>query len=283
MQTTTHEGLTFEDPIIENEEQNKETTETKVEEVKEEPKQDDKVAKQPERFDGESDTQYSLRLQLFNAGLAKSQAETEEEKSLIAERMKDIRKQMYTRNQAPQKTNPTETTEQNNGSDELFQTEEEKKTAIENLRKLGFISQEEVERRIQEAVESINSKQEKLSHEAAIREQQQGIKDFYSQRPDIASNQESRKVLEQTVLQKFNISPETSKKELIEAMDMVANYLFPHSKRSEVAQKAQAKVDILNVDGGNFSSSKGNSIEDDTAKLLKESGWTDDDLKKFTS
>ena len=193
MSTTEHEGLTFEDPIIETQEQ-------KPEEVKEpEPVNEDKVARQPVRYEGETDTQYSLRLQLFNAGLAKSQAETEEEKSLINDHIKEIRSKLHS------KPTHTETTKQE-VTEELFQSEEEKRNAVENLRKLGFVSQEEVEKRIQDAVENIKKEQNLSRYESNIRQQQEAIKGFYASRPDIASNPEIKRVIENTVITKFKIT-----------------------------------------------------------------------------
>lgn len=272
MSTTTHEGLEFEDPIIEPTEQTQDTTETENKETPEAPKED-KVARQPTRYEGESDTQYSLRVQLFNAGLAKSQAETDEEKSLINERIKEIRSQMYPKN------NPTETTKQEVTDTELFQTEEEKKAAIENLRKLGFVSQEEVQKQIQEVVESVRKEQMLSKHEANVRSQQEGIKEFYSNRPDIASNPEAKQIVEKTVLRLFNITPDTSKEEIMQALEMSASYLFPNN-RSQVAQKAQEKIALMNISGSN--KSQPSTVSDDLTSTLKASGWSDEDIKNFS-
>lgn len=269
--------FSFEDPTTETTEQKQEPKEV-VEEKKEvvEPKTEStqKATQQPQRFEGESDTQYGLRLQLFTAGLAKADA-TDEEKSLITEQMKLIRKQLSSGK--PTETTPTET------QSGTIESEEEKKVIAENLRQLGYLNQEEVKKLLDEALGKVTQKQDAVLYEQRYKEQTEGIKEFYNRRPDIASNKESRSQLEQIVMEKFKITPDSTKDEILLAMEMVANFAFPRTDRSAVARETQEKIDVMNISGGNISSGQSYEVESDTIKTLKEAGWSDQDIKAFTS
>ena len=268
--------FSFEDPTTETTEQKQEPKEV-VEEKKEvelKTESTQKATQQPQRFEGESDTQYGLRLQLFTAGLAKADA-TDEEKSLITEQMKLIRKQLSS-------GKPTETTQTETQSGTI-ESEDEKKAIAENLRQLGYLNQEEVQKLLDEALGKVTQKQDAVIYEQRYKEQTEGIKEFYSRRPDIASNKESRSQLEQIVMEKFKITPDSTKDEILLAMEMVANFAFPRTDRSAVARETQEKIDVMNISGGNRSSGQSYAVEDDTIKTLKEAGWSDQDIKAFTS
>lgn len=277
-QTFNVADFSFEDPTTETPEQKQEPKEVVEEkkEVKEEPKQEStqRTTQQPQRFEGESDTQYGLRLQLFTAGLAKADA-SEEEKSLITEQMKSIRKQLSS-------GKPTETpkTETQSGT---IESEEEKKVIAENLRNLGYLNQDEVKKLLDEALGKVTQKQDAVLYEQRYKEQTEGIKEFYNRRPDIASSKESRSQLEQIVMDKFKITPDSTKDEILLAMEMVANFAFPRTDRSAVARETQEKIDVMNISGGNRSSGQSYEVESDTIKTLKEAGWSDQDIKAFTS
>lgn len=270
--------FSFEDPTTETPEQKQEPKEVVEEkkEVKEEPKQEStqRTTQQPQRFEGESDTQYGLRLQLFTAGLAKADA-SEEEKSLITEQMKSIRKQLSS-------GKPTETTKTETQSGTI-ESEEEKKVIAENLRNLGYLNQDEVKKLLDEALGKVTQKQDAVLYEQRYKEQTEGIKEFYNRRPDIASSKESRSQLEQIVMDKFKITPDSTKDEILLAMEMVANFAFPRTDRSAVARETQEKIDVMNISGGNRSSGQSYEVESDTIKTLKEAGWSDQDIKAFTS
>jgi len=150
-----------------------------------------------------------LRLQLFTAGLAKADA-TDEEKSLITEQMKLIRKQLSS-------GKPTETTKTETQVGTI-ESDEEKKVIAENLRQLGYLNQEEVKKLLDEALGKVTQKQDAVLYEQRYKEQTEGIKEFYSRRPDIASNKESRSQLEQIVMEKFKITPDSTKDEIILAV-----------------------------------------------------------------
>lgn len=270
--------FSFEDPTTESTEQKqepKEVLEEKKEDVVEKKTEStQKTTQQPQRFEGESDTQYGLRLQLFTAGLAKADA-TEEEKSLITEQMKLIRKQLS--NGKPTETTQTET------QVGTIESDEEKKVIAENLRQLGYLNQEEVKKLLDEALGKVTQKQDAVLYEQRYKEQTEGIKEFYSRRPDIASSKESRSQLEQIVMEKFKITPDSTKDEIILAMEMVANFAFPRTDRSAVARETQEKIDVMNISGGNRSSGQSYEVESETVKTLKEAGWSDQDIKAFAS
>lgn len=276
-QTFNVADFSFEDPTTETPEpktEPKEVVEEKKEVVEPKTESTQKATQQPQRFEGESDTQYGLRLQLFTAGLAKADA-TDEEKSLITEQMKLIRKQLS--NGKPTETTPTET------QSGTIESEEEKKTIAENLRQLGYLNQDEVKKLLDEALGKVTQKQDAVIYEQRYKEQTDGIKEFYNRRPDIASNKESRSQLEQIVMDKFKITPDSTKDEILLAMEMVANFAFPRTDRSAVARETQEKIDVMNISGGNRNSGQSYEVESDTIKTLKDAGWTDQDIKAFTS
>lgn len=276
-QTFNVADFSFEDPTTETPEpktEPKEVVEEKKEVVEPKTESTQKATQQPQRFEGESDTQYGLRLQLFTAGLAKADA-TDEEKSLITEQMKLIRKQLS--NGKPTETTPTEI------QSGTIESEEEKKIIAENLRQLGYLNQDEVKKLLDEALGKVTQKQDAVIYEQRYKEQTDGIKEFYNRRPDIASNKESRSQLEQIVMDKFKITPDSTKDEILLAMEMVANFAFPRTDRSAVARETQEKIDVMNISGGNRNSGQSYEVESDTIKTLKDAGWTDQDIKAFTS
>ena len=276
-QTFNVADFSFEDPTTETPEpktEPKEVVEEKKEVVEPKTESTQKATQQPQRFEGESDTQYGLRLQLFTAGLAKADA-TDEEKSLITEQMKLIRKQLS--NGKPTETTPTEI------QSGTIESEEEKKVIAENLRQLGYLNQDEVKKLLDEALGKVTQKQDAVIYEQRYKEQTDGIKEFYNRRPDIASNKESRSQLEQIVMDKFKITPDSTKDEILLAMEMVANFAFPRTDRSAVARETQEKIDVMNISGGNRNSGQSYEVESDTIKTLKDAGWSDQDIKAFTS
>lgn len=276
-QTFNVADFSFEDPTTETPEpktEPKEVVEEKKEVVEPKTESTQKATQQPQRFEGESDTQYGLRLQLFTAGLAKADA-TDEEKSLITEQMKLIRKQLS--NGKPTETTPTEI------QSGTIESEEEKKIIAENLRQLGYLNQDEVKKLLDEALGKVTQKQDAVIYEQRYKEQTDGIKEFYNRRPDIASNKESRSQLEQIVMDKFKITPDSTKDEILLAMEMVANFAFPRTDRSAVARETQEKIDVMNISGGNRNSGQSYEVESDTIKTLKDAGWSDQDIKAFTS
>lgn len=277
-------GVTFDDPTekaielkeevstdkpVEKEEDKKE--ETTVEQPK-----DEKKVIPPTQYEGESETQFNLRLQLFNAGQAKANATTEEEKSLLTEEMKKIREAMSGKKSTETTVDTQDTT------DDIFKTEEEKKTALENIRKLGFYSKDDVEKLLNDKFEEVSKKLNQNQIETRAKEHSDAIKEFYTLRSDIASDKSQREMLEKAVIERFKITPDTTKQELTVALDMMANYLFPKSNKTEKAKAAQDKVDLVNITGsqGDKTVSK-KGVDPENAKVLKAQGWSDEDIERF--
>lgn len=223
------------------------------------------IVQPPTKYDGESDTQYNLRVQMFHVTQAKKDPETtEEEKSLLNDKLKEIRLAMATQSkQAPANSNPAK----------VFESEEEEKNAVENLKKLGFYTKDELDQILEE-------KLNRVSAESRVSEQTEAIKSFYVSRPDIAMDKLKKQEVEKFVLSNFKITPNSPKKEIELALDMTANYLFPRGQSSK-AKDNEAKVDLVNISGGNSVTTK-KTVSDDTYKVLKETyGWSDEHIAKF--
>ncbi len=226
------------------------------------------VVQPPNRYDGETDTQYNLRVQLFNVTQAKKDPNvTDEEQSLLAEEMKKIRMAMAT--QTKPKTPDPSTPDT---PAKVFRTEEEERNAVENLKKLGFYTGDDVQKIVDERLNRISS-------ENRVQEQVDAIQSFYVSRPDIASDRTKKEQVEKWVLNNFKITPTSTKKEIELALDMTANYLFPRGQSK--AKANEEKVNLVNITGTNSNSPKAN-VSDATYKLLKEQyGWSDDKIAEF--
>lgn len=261
----TEEGITL-DPSQNQEQKQPEQTEQKGEESSSQQAQpEDKVVQPPKKFEGESDIQHNLRVQLFNINQArKDPSVSEEEQSLLTAEIKRIRQAMAESHKSPGSTDPTPA--------KVFSTEEEEKAVIENLKKLGFYTKDDLN--------TVASELEmRLKSESRAAEQAEAINSFYTIRPDIATDKVKRAQVEQYVLENFKITPTSSKKELQLALDMTANYLYPRGQSSK-AKESESKVDLVNISGSSSSPSK-KSVSDSTYKTLKESGWTDEQIERF--
>ena len=217
----------------------------------------------PTRYESETDTQYNLRVQLFNVTQAKKDpSATDEEKSILSEEMKKIRTAMAGQSkQAPENSNPAK----------VFETEEQERNAVENLKKLGFYTKEDIDKAMEERLSRISS-------ESKIQEQSDAIDAFYVSRPDISADKFKKEQVEKWVLSNFKITPQSSKKEIELALDMTANYLFPRGQSK--AKANEEKVNLVNISGGNSDTSK-STMSDSTYKILKENGWSDDKIAGF--
>jgi len=234
---------------VEEKQKSPETTEVK----------DIKISNPPVQYEGESDIQFNLRTQLYNAGQAKAQATTDEEKSVLTQHMKELRKEMGKNSVTPKPEieTPSETTEDG-----------EEEAARQALKKLGVPDKDEVLNLVKEMIQSQKTE---VEHSSAISE-------FYSKRQDIASDPEKVKMLENVVIQNFNVSPQTSKAQLLVAMDMAANYLFPKQNKSAAVNTAAEKRDLLNI-SSNTQTVKTVSKEDErTSTSLKEIGMSMKDM-----
>jgi hypothetical protein len=225
----------------------------------------------PGRYDGESDTQYQLRTELWRAGRARAAAETEEEKSLITDHIKELRKTMgqetaksrqakveATQNQAD--VGSTET-EDNTSDDE----EQAAKMALE---KLGYLDKNQV----QEIVKSALNQQRE---EEAQKEHFQAITEFYKGRPDINADPSRKESLERYILDNFKITPQTSKRQLAAHLDMAASYLFPKAQRTAGASEAAVKRAVVSGSQNTKVITTDDSLQADLKKL----GFSDEDIR----
>lgn len=250
-QTTPAVEIKVEETLVEKTEtveQKAPETETEVKEIK--------ISNPPVQYEGESDIQFNLRTQLYNAGQAKAQATTDEEKSVLTQHMKELRKEMGKNSVTPKPEieTPSEKTEDLS----------EEEAAKQALKKLGVPDKDEVLNLVKEMIQSQKTE---IEHSSAISE-------FYSKRQDIASDPEKVKMLENVVIQNFNVSPQTTKAQLLVAMDMAANYLFPKANKSAAVNTAAEKRDLLNI-SSNTQTVKTVSKEDErTSASLKEIGMS---------
>jgi len=272
---TTEKEETQEVEANEQPEAPKEETKEVAEEVKtEEPKEEQpetekqeetvKISNPPSRYEGETDIQYNLRTQIFNAGQAKAQAQTEEEKSALSKHISQLRKELG------KVSKKVETTE----SQSEPQSDSDEEQVKQSLSKMGYATKEEV---LAQAVE--------LVQQATIeKEQQEAIRQFYSQRKDIALNEQNRQLLEDIVINKFNINEKSSGQDILDAMDMAANYLFPKTSKSEAAREAAEKRSLVNVSPSTKSqatTSAPSKYDKAAAEKLRDMGWDESEIRDF--
>lgn len=226
---------------------------------------DVKVTNPPTQYEGESDIQFGFRKQIYDAGQAKAMAETDEERSVLSKHIKDLRKGLAAANQQPapqpQAQTPVETTQSQEPVDEIAQ-------AKKVLNDMGYVSKDNLQQYVQEIVQG-QSRQS---------EQHDAIRDFYSQRKDIATNPAQREALERLVVEKFNITPQSTKQDLLLAMDMGANYLFPKQNQTVAARQAADKRDLVNFSSNTTANADQKGVDDKTRSELKAIGWSDEDI-----
>jgi len=240
-------------PIIENDEKN---AETPVEE---------KAIKVPERYEGESDIQYSYRMQMFQTKQQIENAESPEEESLLRKSLKEQRKALASH------SGKTETTSANSETKEEVFTDDEAVVIKENLRKMGFVSADEIENYKQQIREDV---MREMRASQTQNEHTDAIKTFYASRPDIAKNPQLREALERQVIEMFKPTPDTPKEKLMMYMDMVASYSLPKVNRSAAARQASEKRDLVDFSGKQSSTetkTKG-EIEGPEADVYKAAG-----------
>jgi len=243
-----------------------ETKEVVTEPVKTEATPEIKISDPPSKYEGESDIQFNLRKQIFDAGQAKAQAESPEEKSELAKHIKGLRTELAKNHKSPEPVQPAQRIET---SESQVTPESEEELAKEALRKMGYLSKEEVEAMVNNLVST------KATQDAHI----QATHEFYSSHKEIASNPESKQAIENFVVTRMNITPESSKQDLLIAMDVARNYLFPkNDTRAQRAAESSAKRDILNVTSNTQSVPIVNKSDEKTAAVLKELGMSPSDM-----
>ena len=263
-ETVTPEPKVESDPVVETPtaEPVKETapvTEEKPAEIK--------ISDPPAKYEGESDIQYNLRKQIYDAGQAKAQATTPEEKSELANHIKGLRKELAINHKSSESVQTPKI--ETNESQTVAEEQSEEELAKIALRKMGYLSKDEVEAMVQNLV---TTKQTQEEHLSATRE-------FYSSHKDIAANPAQREVLEKFVVEKFNITPQSSKQDLLVAMDMARSYLFPkNDTRSARANESASKRDILNVSSNTQSVPTVSKVDEKLQSALKEAGMSAEDM-----
>jgi hypothetical protein len=241
------------------------TEEKSVETPTEPVKQEIKISDPPSQFDGESDLQYNIRKQIYDAGQAKAQAETPEEKSALAQHIKGLRKSLAITNKSSDAVPAPEKIEASQSQE--AQTEEE--AAKEALRKMGYLSKDEVAQMVQETLASQTKQTEHLT----------AAQEFYAAHKDIAANQAQRDVLEKFVVERFNITPQSSKQDLLVAMDMARTYLFPKTdNRAQRAAQSADKRDLVSISSNTQSAPIVSKTDEKLAASMKDAGL---DLKEF--
>lgn len=222
------------------------------------------VSKPPTKAEGESDYQYNLRVQMFHTKQELDNPETtEEEKSVLRQHLKGLREGL---GKDSGKSNQSTTDSLAPDNSQPF-SEEESVDVLNFLKSQGFMTADEVEKKLQlvreETIKELKVRQVVEDHGKAI-------KDFYNVRKDIASDSSSKQVLEQFVIENYNVNENTPADKLATYLDMAANYLFPKSK----TVTRESKSDILNIDGTQSpvkqESKKG--LDDDLSKTLKDRG-----------
>jgi len=228
------------------------------------------VSNPPSRYENESDIQFKIRTDIWMVGQAKAQAETPEEKSELAKHIKGLRRELAFNHKSD--TVPTaQKIETSQSSVQETKTEEE--LAKEALRNMGYLSKDEVEAMVQNLVSTTKTQDDHL----------QATQEFYSTHKDIAANQAQREVLERFVVEKFNITPQSTKQDLLVAMDMARSYLFPKTDtRAQRAAESADKRDLVSFSSNTQSVPVVDKADELTAnalkgmgKSMKDMGWDD--------
>lgn len=223
-----------------------------------------KISDPPSQFQGESDLQYNIRKQIYDAGQAKAQAETPEEKSALTNHIKSLRKELAINSKSSDAVSAPEI--------EASQSQEapnEEDQAKEALRKMGYLSKDEVAQMVQEITANQSRQTE---HLAATQE-------FYATHKDIAANPAQRDVLEKFVVERFNITPQSTKQDLLVAMDMARTYLFPKTDdRAQRAAQSADKRDLVSLSSNTQSVPVVSKTDEKLSSSMKEAGL---DMKDF--
>ena len=274
-------GITFNDqPSVTTEQKPAEPVQT---EAKPEEKPSPEVSteangKLPSRYESETDVQYDLRVKLFLAGQAKANATTDEEKSILSKEMKRIRDDMAKANQPQSSSQQTPTP-----PSQTQVPADEREAAKKALEDLGFKTADQIRAEAEEAARKIVD--ERLSGqqtEQRVAEQTQAITDFYAIRSDIAADDAKRSTLETYVLEMFKPQlPSMNKAQLMQALDMAANYLFPKGSINKKIDSAQTKTDALNIHGSQGGDVSPSTLTDKAKDELRSLGWSDKEIESF--
>ena len=231
--------------------------------------QDVKVTNPPTRHTEESDIQFNLRKQIYDAGQAKAMTTSDEEKSFLSQHIKELRTNLA-KSSVTTPVKVTQETVEATPSQPVDEIAQAKKV----LNDMGYISREDLPQYVNELIQG-QSRQS---------EQQEATRDFYGLRKDIASNPAQREALERLVVEKFNISPQSTKQDLLIAMDMAAGYLFPKQNLAPAARQAADKRDLVSFSSNTKSEGTPSGVDDSTRKELISAGWSNDEIdREFAS
>lgn len=240
-----------------------------------EPEVTEKKRTPPTRHDGETETQFNLRVQIYQAGQAKAEAKTEEEKSFLSRELNKLRSGLAKASTQPKASTPIATPEPTVPA--VDPTVAEKEEAIKVLKDLGFIPQEDVNSLVQEKISALKEESDKQQR---ITEQTSAVNSFYEHRQDIFTDDSKREAFEQYVWDKFGaIIPNLSKNEFAEILDMSASYIFPRENVNKKINQTQQKVNALNIYGSQAAEVV--VIDSKTKESLKSMGWGDDQINSF--
>ena len=221
------------------------------------------ISDPPSKYEGESDIQHKLRTDIWLAGQAKAQATTPEEVSELAQHIKGLRKELAINH----KSEPI-TAQPKIETNELPEQSEED-LAKEALKKMGYLSKDEVAQMVAETIANQSKQSEHLT----------ATQEFYSSHKDLASNPAQRQALERFVVEKFNITPQSTKQDLLIAMDMAAGYMFPkNDTRSQRAATSADKRDLVGITSNTQSVPTTNKADEKTTAGLKELGMSPADM-----
>lgn len=233
----------------------------------------------PSRYESESDVQYNLRTQLFIAGQAKAKAETPEEKSILAKHMKELRGELAKVNKVDEPLPPTPPSKPNSAPAPA----DDREAIANSLRELGFKPGDEITKEAEQIARKIVEDRFNAEQQIIRRnEQTQAINEFYNLRTDISLDDNKRDVLENYVLEMFKPQlPNMNKAQLMQALDMAANYLFPKDALNRKIESAQDKTDKLNIHGAQGGDIKPSTVSDKSKAELRALGWSDADIESF--
>lgn len=223
-----------------------------------------KISDPPSQYEGESDLQYNIRKQIYDAGQAKAQAETPEEKSALAQHIKSLRKELAINHKSSDAVPAPEKIEASQSQE--APTEEEQ--AKEALRKMGYLSKDEVAQMVQEITASQSKQAEHLT----------AAQEFYAAHKDIASNPAQKAAIENFVVERMNITAESTKQDLLIAMDVARNYLIPKTDKAQKAAASADKRDLVSFSSNTQSAPSVSKTDEKLSSSMKEAGL---DMKEF--
>jgi hypothetical protein len=226
------------------------------------------------RAEGEDAERFNLRQQLKVAQTAFQEAGTEEEKSIFKQEMKKIRQNLFSHDTDKPKVNaPTVEAP-------VVPTEDEEKAISANLKKLGFLTAEDMEKKAADIVKQTLSQNKASENEAA---HGKVIDDFYKSRPDIASDKDLKEGIEAFVVSNFKISPLTPPETLAQYLTMAANHFVPPVQKVNNAKNAQDKVALVDFSGtgGEGAPSTEKGSKEERAYLKNTLNWSDAKIESF--